>query len=201
MKLYACSNCDKTFNDKSNFRVHSRTHELLKLLKCDDCKLHFPNHSMFLCHLRSHVGFKLFKCDLCDNTFADPLNYLLDLLVHVGFKPYKCDQCDKIYYTKRKFLNHLKSPTVHRLIGRKISRKKIFECGLCEKQVLKKNSKRHLRSHTGEKPYKCTYCTNCYASNSSLKCHLLRIHSDAIQNGPIFSKREETVTSELQMYK
>ncbi|XP_010873453.1 zinc finger protein 64 isoform X1 [Esox lucius] len=55
---------------------------------------------------------------------------------------------------------------------------KPFECELCRKRFSRRDKlNMHLRSHTGEKPHKCKYCPYAAADSSSLKKHL-RIHYD-----------------------
>ncbi|XP_007910172.2 LOW QUALITY PROTEIN: zinc finger protein 64 [Callorhinchus milii] len=55
---------------------------------------------------------------------------------------------------------------------------KPFKCDICNKNFSRQDKlKMHNRSHTGEKPYKCQYCDYAAADSSSLKKHL-RIHSD-----------------------
>ncbi|XP_055787209.1 zinc finger protein 64-like [Salvelinus fontinalis] len=55
---------------------------------------------------------------------------------------------------------------------------KPFECELCQKRFSRRDKlNMHLRSHTGEKPHKCKYCPYAAADSSSLKKHL-RIHYD-----------------------
>ncbi|KAJ8016956.1 hypothetical protein DPEC_G00012770 [Dallia pectoralis] len=55
---------------------------------------------------------------------------------------------------------------------------KPFECELCHKRFSRRDKlNMHLRSHTGEKPHKCKYCPYAAADSSSLKKHL-RIHYD-----------------------
>ncbi|XP_059836461.1 zinc finger protein 64 [Hypanus sabinus] len=55
---------------------------------------------------------------------------------------------------------------------------KPFKCDLCNKRFSRLDKlKMHNRSHTGEKPHKCQHCNYAAADSSSLKKHL-RIHSD-----------------------
>ncbi|XP_028850086.1 zinc finger protein 64 [Denticeps clupeoides] len=55
---------------------------------------------------------------------------------------------------------------------------KPFECELCHKRFSRRDKlNMHSRSHTGEKPHKCRYCAYAAADSSSLKKHL-RIHYD-----------------------
>ncbi|XP_028667743.1 zinc finger protein 64 [Erpetoichthys calabaricus] len=55
---------------------------------------------------------------------------------------------------------------------------KPFVCDVCSKRFSRKDKlTMHSRSHTGEKPHKCKYCNYAAADSSSLKKHL-RIHYD-----------------------
>ncbi|XP_077587800.1 zinc finger protein 64 [Stigmatopora nigra] len=55
---------------------------------------------------------------------------------------------------------------------------KPFECELCHKRFSRRDKlNMHSRSHTGEKPHKCKLCSYAAADSSSLKKHM-RIHYD-----------------------
>ncbi|KAG7221640.1 hypothetical protein INR49_006782, partial [Caranx melampygus] len=55
---------------------------------------------------------------------------------------------------------------------------KPFECDLCHKRFSRRDKlNMHSRLHTGEKPHKCKHCPYAAADSSSLKKHL-RIHYD-----------------------
>lgn len=55
--------------------------------------------------------------------------------------------------------------------------RKLHQCPFCAySTVYQNNLTKHVRTHTGEKPFVCTLCRFRTSQNSSLKRHMINIH-------------------------
>ena len=59
-------------------------------------------------------------------------------------------------------------------MAKQLGNLKKYQCGLCDKIVT--NIQIHVRRHTNDKPYPCTYCEKRFTNSGDLQIHV-RIHT------------------------
>ena len=106
--------------------------------------------------------------DLPDSSATD--SSTISGCVYPVHHPHKSKQSEKHFQS----LNGVKNEVwVGLPSSQYVKPKKRFWCSICGKNFFKSNDlTRHIRVHTGERPYKCDVCFKRFSRKYILKCHL-----------------------------
>lgn len=166
------------------------------LLKCGDCSQVFKFQSQFIIHQRVHTGERPYQCPECDKAFSKNSNLNLHLKMHrKNDGSQKCQICRRMFPTSE-YEDHVKTHTLNRKIKQnseasfhettfaptttttltskepEVKVEKV--CQYCGKTFRFQSALiRHVRIHTGEKPFKCDICGKAFGQAYFLRVHEL----------------------------
>ncbi|CAO2618056.1 Zinc finger Y-chromosomal protein 1 [Lemmus lemmus] len=181
LAVYSCMFCGKKFKSEIILKSHVKKHpEHLanKKYHCTDCDYNTKKKISFLNHMERHkLASKTgedTECDESGNHLSHAGALCTPQTMHgekEASKKYNCKFCGE--QCEKPLLNH-HLLTVHR-------KKFPFICADCGKCFRYQSEvKKHIRIHTGEKPYECQYCEYKSADSSNLKTHIKAKHSKEI---------------------
>ncbi|XP_017728040.1 PREDICTED: zinc finger protein 343 isoform X3 [Rhinopithecus bieti] len=167
-KPYICSDCGRSFKDRSALIRHHRTHSMEKPYVCSECGRGFSQKSNLSRHQRTHSEEKPYLCRECGQSFRNKAILKRHQWTHSEEKPYVCSKCGRGFSEKSSFIRHQRTHSGEKPYV-------CLECGrgFCDKSTLRK----HQRIHSGEKPYVCRECGRGFSQNSDLIKHQ-RTHLD-----------------------
>lgn len=173
--LFECKDCPYTTKRKCHFINHKLTHggDRAKQFKCNQCDYASTCKHNLNRHQRTHdrnPKDKLHKCPHCDRRFTKSyhLTRHITRLHNNNQRLYNCVHCLRRFEQQYKKKQH-----ELRCQNRR------YECHLCKSYVTayKTHMCRHMRTHSGARPYKCAICNKCFNQTNSLKKHLDFRHS------------------------
>lgn len=163
---HKCKDCVAAFTTSGELVRHIRyKHTFEKPHKCTECDYASVELSKMKRHMRSHTGERPYHCTHCNYASPDTYKLKRHMRIHTGEKPYECNVCHARFTQS----NSLKA---HKLIHS--GNKPVFQCHLCPTTCGRKTDlKIHMaKLHSTSKPLSCRKCGSDYPDRYTYKLHM-----------------------------
>lgn len=167
--MFECDICKKNLSSKYSLQTHMNAKHLkIPIYKCEICGKECYTKEAVRVHKIYHANLQQYKCKYCGNGYNTLNDCTRHERIHLDERPFKCKLCDASF----KFMDALRTHNkgVH-------IKNYTFKCTHenCELLFLSKSKlKRHMKSHSDDRPFMCTYddCCAAFKEKDKLTRHL-----------------------------
>lgn len=192
--IYKCDECEKTFNNPINLKMHKRGMHNKEFL-CSDCGKTFYNRPNLERHIAAiHWNLEERKlpyvCGECGKRFHNNKHLLGHQISdhQASDKRYKCKTCGRSYVYERSLKKHKCPPKVYSIaeleqMGFSNAESAVakegdeLSCMICKALFkTKARAKMHTKMHFQEYYFHCEYCGKGFNGSGDLHAHVNVIH-------------------------
>ena len=201
---YTCRFCEKVLYSPRSLQIHEDRHRETLKFSCIYCDKTFPTQTTLARHERTHTGEEEYPCAECDAGFSDKTALVNHTVKMHTVQIEQCDLTQSITVDRKSYISNMESikssqnkqstpppqirsfpissksenyvSTTTKSEGSKEAR---FQCGYCDKSFATPSKvKRHILTHTGEKPFVCQFCQRGFSQKVHMMEHISKHHAD-----------------------